>query len=57
MRWALHVAPIRKKRNVYRLLVGKPERKRPLTRPRRSCIDNVKINIEEIGWVVWDRLI
>jgi hypothetical protein len=37
------------KRNVYRLLVGKPEGKRPLGRPRRRCIDNIKIDLSEIG--------
>jgi hypothetical protein len=37
------------KRNVYRLLVGKPEGKRPLGRPRRSWIDNIKMDLLEIG--------
>jgi hypothetical protein len=37
MKWALHVAQMGKKRNVYRLLVGKPEGNRPLGRPRRRC--------------------
>jgi hypothetical protein len=37
------------KRNVYRLLVGKPEGKRPLERPRRRWIDNIKIDVLEIG--------
>jgi hypothetical protein len=37
------------KRNVYRLLVGKPEGKRPLGRPRRRWIDNIKICLLEIG--------
>jgi hypothetical protein len=42
-------------RNVYRLLVGKPERKRPLGRPRHRWIDNVKMDIIEREWgkVVW----
>jgi hypothetical protein len=43
MRWAGHVARIGEKRNVYRLLVGKPEGKRPLGRPRLGWIDNIKI--------------
>jgi hypothetical protein len=34
----------------YRILVGKPEGKRPPGRPRRSCVDNIKINLGEIGW-------
>jgi hypothetical protein len=48
------------KRNVYRLLVGKPEGKRPLGRPRRKWIDNIKIDLLDIGlfWtgLVWLRL-
>jgi hypothetical protein len=42
------------KRNVYRLLVGKPEGKRPLGRPRRRWIDNIKMNLLEIGLSVVD---
>jgi hypothetical protein len=42
------------KRNVYRLLVGKPEGKRPLGRPRRRWIDNIKMDILEIGLSVVD---
>jgi hypothetical protein len=36
------------KRNLYRILVGKPEGKRPLGRPRRMCVDNIKIDLREI---------
>jgi hypothetical protein len=43
MRWAIHVARMREKRNAYRLLVGKPEGKRPLGRPRRRWEDNIRI--------------
>jgi hypothetical protein len=43
MRWAGHVARMGEKRNVYMLLVGKPEGKRPLGRPRRRWIDNIKM--------------
>jgi hypothetical protein len=39
-----------KKRNAYRFLVGKPEGKRPLGRPRRRWVDNIKIDLLEIGW-------
>jgi hypothetical protein len=39
-----------KKRNAYRLLVGKPEGKRPLGRPRRIWVDNIKMDLLEIGW-------
>jgi hypothetical protein len=41
MRWAGHVARIGEKRSAYRLLVGKPEGKRPLGRPRRRWVDNI----------------
>jgi hypothetical protein len=41
-------------RNVYRLLVGKPEGKRPLGRPRRRWIDNIKMDLLEIGYCVVD---
>jgi hypothetical protein len=37
-------------RNAYRILVGKPEGKRPLGRPRRRWVDNIKIDLREIGW-------
>jgi hypothetical protein len=54
MRWAEHVARMREKRNVYRLSVGKPEGKRPLGRPRRRRIDNIKMDLLEIGVSVVD---
>jgi hypothetical protein len=38
------------KSNAYRLLVGKPEGRRPLGRPRRRWVDNIKMNLLEIGW-------
>jgi hypothetical protein len=38
------------KRNVYRLLVGKPEGKKPLGRPGRMWVDNIKMYLREIGW-------
>jgi hypothetical protein len=38
------------KRNAYRLLVGTPEEKIPLGRPKRRWVDNIKINLEEIRW-------
>jgi hypothetical protein len=37
-------------RNAYRILVGKPEGKRPLGRPRRRWVDNIKMDLTEIGW-------
>jgi hypothetical protein len=54
MRWAGHVARMREKRNVYKLLVGKPEGKRPLGRPRRTWIDNIKMDLLEVGVNVVD---
>jgi hypothetical protein len=54
MRWAEHVARKEEKRNMYRLFVGKPERKGPLGRPRSRWIDNIKIDLLEIGLVVVD---
>jgi hypothetical protein len=54
MRWAGHVARVGEKRNVYRLLVGKPEGKGPLGRPRRRWIDNIKMDLLEIGLSVVD---
>jgi hypothetical protein len=43
------------KRNAYRLLGGKPEGKRPLGRPRRRWVDNIRMDLGEVGWgdVVW----
>jgi hypothetical protein len=49
MRWAGHVARMGEK-NAYRLLVGKPEGKRPLGRPRRMRGDNIRMDLGEVGW-------
>jgi hypothetical protein len=49
MRWAADVAQMGEKRNVYRLLVGKPEGKRPLGIPRRRWMDNIKKDLSERG--------
>jgi hypothetical protein len=38
------------KKNAYRILVGKPEEKRPLGRPRNRWLDNIKIDLRELGW-------
>jgi hypothetical protein len=54
MRWARHVARMGEKRNVYRLVVGKPQGKRPLGRPRRRWIYNIKKDLLEIGLSVVD---
>jgi hypothetical protein len=50
MRWTGHVARMGEKRNAYRLLVGKPKRKRPLGRPRRRWVDNIRMDLGEVGW-------
>jgi hypothetical protein len=43
-----------KMRNAYRILVGKTERRRPLGRSRRRCVDNIKMELREIGWYGMD---
>jgi hypothetical protein len=50
MKWAGHVTRIGEKRNAYRILVRKPEVKRPLGRPRRRQVNNIKMDVTEIGW-------
>jgi hypothetical protein len=54
MIWAGHVARMGVKRNAYRILVGNPEGKIPLGRPRRRLVDNIKMNLREIEWDVGD---
>jgi hypothetical protein len=49
MRWAGHVARMGEMRNAYRILVGKPEGRRPLGRPRRWWVDIIKIDLRETG--------
>jgi hypothetical protein len=58
MRWAGHVARKGEERKVYKVLVGKPEGKIPLGRPRRRWEDGVRMNLREIGLggVDWIRL-
>jgi hypothetical protein len=51
IRCAGNVARLGKKRNARRLLMGKPEGKRPLGRPRRRCVDNIMMDLGEVGWV------
>jgi hypothetical protein len=50
MGWKWYVARMGEKRNAYRMLVGKPEGKRPLGRPRRRWEYNIRMNPREIGW-------
>jgi hypothetical protein len=49
MRWANHVARMEEERGVYRVLMGKPEGKRPLGRPRRRRVDNIRTDLQEAG--------
>ena len=55
MRWAGHVARMGEERGAYRVLVGKPEGKRPLGRPRRRWVDNIRTDLQEVGcgYVDW----
>ena len=48
MRWAGHVACMGKEKGVYRVLVGKPEGRRPLGRPRRRWVDNIGMDLQEV---------
>ena len=53
MRWAGHVARMGEETGVYGVLVGKPEGKRPLGRPRRRWVDNIRMDLQEVGcWYV-----
>jgi hypothetical protein len=58
MRWAGHVAGMGEVRRAYNILVGRPEGRRPLERPRRRWEDNIKMDLREIGfgdvdWIHW----
>ena len=55
MRWAGHVERMREERGLYRVLVGKPEGKRLLGRPRRSWVDNIRMDLQEVrcGYMDW----
>jgi hypothetical protein len=56
MRWAGHVARLEERRNAYRLLVGKPEGKRPLGRPRRRWVDLLEIGWGGVDWICQPRV-
>jgi len=58
MRWAGHVAHMGEEREVYRFLVGKREGKRSLGRPRRIWVDNIRLDLKEVGcgYMDWIRL-
>jgi hypothetical protein len=60
MRWTGHVARMGEKRDAYRFLVGKPEGRRPLGRPRRRWLDNIRMDLVEVGlgdvdWIGLDQ--
>ena len=54
-RWAGHVARMGEERGVYRVLIGKLEGKRPLGRPKRRWVDNIRMDLQEVscGYVDW----
>jgi len=54
MRWAGHVAHMGEERGMYRVLVGKPEGKRPLGRPRRRWVGNIRVDLQKVG--IWTGL-
>ena len=54
MRWAGHMAHMVEERVVYRVLVGKTEGRRPLGRPRRRLVDNIRMDLQEVGCVYVD---
>jgi len=56
MRWAGHVAHMGEERGVYMVLVGKPEGRRPLGRPRRTWVDNIKMDLQEVGCGYMDSI-
>ena len=56
MRWAGHLARMGEDRGVHRVLVGKPEGKRPLGRPRRRWEDSIKMDLQEVGRGDWMEL-
>jgi hypothetical protein len=58
VRWAGHAARMGEERNMYRVLMGKPEGKRPLGKPRRKWEDGIRMALREIGWgsVDWIQL-
>jgi hypothetical protein len=57
LRWAGHVARMGKRKGACRALVGKPEGRRPLGRPRRRWEDNIKMDLREVGWGAYTGLI
>jgi hypothetical protein len=56
MRWTGYVARMGEKRNAYRLLAGKPDGYRPLGRPRRRWVNNIRMDLLEVGLIDVDRI-
>jgi hypothetical protein len=56
-RWMGHIAHVGERRGAYRVLVGIPDRKRPLRRPRLRWEDNIKMDLQEVGMGAWTGLI
>jgi hypothetical protein len=56
MRWVGHVANMEERKGAYRNLVGRPEGRRPLGRPRHRREDNIKMDLHEVGWGAWTGL-
>ena len=56
IRWVGHVARMGEEREVYRVLVGKPEGKRPLGRSRRRWVDNIRMDLQEVGCEYMDLI-
>ena len=56
MRWAWDVARLGEGRDVYRVLMGKPEGKSPMGRPRHRWEDNIKLDLQEVGCELWNGL-
>jgi len=57
MRWTGHVARMGERGGVHRILVGKPEEKRPFGRPRHRWDVTIKVGIQEVKWIAWTVLI
>jgi hypothetical protein len=53
MRWAGHVACMGEGKGAYRILVGRPEGRRPVGRPRHRWEDNIEMDLEKVGWGLW----
>jgi hypothetical protein len=57
MRWAGYVALLGERKGVYKVLVGKQEGRRQFGRPRDGWEDNIKMDLQEVGWGAWTGLI